>query len=100
MKNIFIVMGPTSSGKSSVLEEIKKRGYNVYEEIPKQVINERINYPVTKKEIETRQRIMYKRQKNLEENLIKKSDPCFIERSLVGVLAFSNFYLGSIPSDF
>lgn len=104
---LVVIMGPTSSGKSSVLKEIGRRGYNIYEEIPKQVLSERKDCikegdseEKVKKEIETRERIMYKRQNELENNLLEKGGINFIERSLVGVFAFADFYLGHVPKDF
>lgn len=111
MKNkkskIIPIIGPSSCGKSCVLEEIGKRGYNTYEEVAKQVINERYDYiregdseEDIKKEIETRERIMYDRQEKLENSLLETPGIHFMERSIVGVFAFSDFYLGYIPRDF
>lgn len=111
MKNkkskIIPIIGPSSCGKSCVLDEISKRGYNTYEEIAKQVINERYGYiqegdseEKIKKEIETRERIMYNRQEKLENSLLETPGYHFMERTTIGVFAFSKFYLDFIPKDF
>ena len=104
---IVPIIGPSSCGKSCVLEELGRRGYDTHHEIAKQVINERYGYikegdskEDIEKEIETRERIMYGRQEKLESSLLENPGFHFMERSIIGVFAFSDFYLGHVPKDF
>lgn len=94
------IIGPSSSGKSSVLSELSKRGYKTHNETAKQVIAEEQDL-LNQGEYEEIQKIIYEKQKNLENSLLHKSnDINFIERSIIGVFAFSSFYLGYIPKGF
>lgn len=97
---IVPIIGPSSSGKSSVLSELSIRGYNTYNETAKQVIAERQDL-LNQGKYEEIQKIIYRRQQNLEDSLLQESGEInFIERSMIGVFAFSNFYLGYVPKEF
>jgi len=97
---IVPIIGPSSSGKSSVLSELSMRGYNTYNETAKQVIAERQDLFHSGK-YEEIQKIIYGRQQNLEDSLLQESGEInFIERSMIGVFAFSSFYLGYVPGEF
>lgn len=94
------IIGPSSSGKSSVLSELSMRGYNTYNETAKQVIAERQDL-LNEGKYEEIQKMIYGRQKNLEDSLLNQPNGVnFIERSMIGVFAFSNFYLGYVPEEF
>ena len=99
-RGLVPIIGPSSSGKSSVLSELSMRGYNTYNETAKQVIAERQDL-FNEGKYEEIQKIIYGRQKNLEDSLLNQSNGVnFIERSMIGVFAFSSFYLGYVPEEF
>ncbi len=98
-RELIVIIGASSSGKSEVLTEIynKSQGkYDIYPETAREVLEARKNFKPTKEEIMTRQSIIYEKQKKLE-NSCKGLN--FFERSLIDVFAFSEYYVGRYPSN-
>jgi predicted ATPase len=95
-KGLIVIIGASASGKSRVLEEISNRGYNVYPETARKVLEERKKFKPTKEEIKIRQNIIYENQKNLENSCRGLN---FLERSIIDIFGFSEYYVGRCPSN-
>jgi predicted ATPase len=83
------VIGRSSSGKTTLINELKRRGYQTIEEVAREILTERAKYPVTKEEQETRQRMIYQNQLE-RENLLREDG--FLDRGLVDCLAYTNYF--------
>lgn len=94
MTKRIIINGRSSSGKSSVLKEIGRRGFVYFNEIPRTVLNE-MGLGTTPEEIGFRQIAMYERQRGIEENFV--GNMAFYERSLVDIFAYCELFVGKIP---
>lgn len=86
-----ILSGGPCSGKSSLLEEIGKMGYNTLEEVARKVLTERNGEKLGKNEQELRQREIYRRQLD-EEKRIDKRSITFLDRSKIDVIAYCKFF--------
>jgi len=94
MKKIVFTGGPCS-GKSTILEELSKRGFSVLRETAKEIVTKRKDIPMTKEESEIRQDLIFneqlKKEENAEGGLI---GVLFLDRSLIDGLGYSVLYEG------
>ena len=92
MKKIVITGGPCS-GKTTLINELGKRGYEVVGEIARDVIKERNNFPLSKEEFKIRQIIMAERQIAKEKELgTRKEKLVIFDRSLIDILAYCRYF--------
>lgn len=94
----YVLTGSACCGKTGVIEELKNRGYLVVEETARPVLQERVNFKPTKKEIAKRQKLIFYMQLEEEkkaENI--RGEILFLDRSLIDVIAYSLYYLKKIP---
>ncbi|MDH3353268.1 MAG: ATP-binding protein [Nanoarchaeota archaeon] len=91
-RKIVLIGGP-SSGKSTLIGELGKRGYNVMNEVAREVIGERAHIEATPDEITTRQGLIYVRQVEAE----KCAGLIFLDRGVLDIVAYSNHLLGYTP---
>lgn len=89
----FIITGAPSTGKSSVIAELKARGYDCHEEIARQVIveNQENNTNVFPwvNMLEFSNEVFY-RMKNMLHS-IPKEKMCFLDRSIVDLIGYMRF---------
>lgn len=94
MKKIVLTGGPCS-GKSTILEELSKRGFSVLRETAKEIVSKRKDIPISKEESEIRQDMIFKEQLKKEEDAEKGFiDVLFLDRSLIDGLGYSVLYEG------
>jgi predicted ATPase len=84
-----VIIGRSSSGKTTLTKELEKRNYNVIHEVARGVLEERKNFIINNDEQFTRQKIIYERQKNLEDF---SSGFIFHDRSLVDILGYIKYF--------
>lgn len=89
-KTLIVISGRSSSGKSTLVSEIEKRGYNVIREVAREVLNERKNYPENSNEFLLRQKIIYSRHKLLEDSFDKGI--VFCDRSLIDIFGYCKYF--------
>lgn len=89
----FIITGAPSTGKSSVVNELIKRGYVCHDEIARQVIKEnqgKNNNLLPWVDMLAFSDEVYARMKKLVESLNTKQ-LCFLDRSMVDLIGYMNF---------
>ena len=95
-KGRYVLIGGSCSGKTTLINELKQRGFSVLEEVARQVLEERKDAPKTPEEWETRQNLIFKTQLEQEAQLAE-DDLVFFDRGILDVVAYSEHYLGYIP---
>lgn len=94
MKKIVLTGGPCS-GKTSVIRELEKRGFNVLQETAKEIVAARRHILMTKEESDIRQKLIFNEQFAKEKNAEKNNfELLFLDRSLIDGLAYSLLYSG------
>lgn len=97
----YVITGGACSGKTTVINHFKKRGYSVLEETAREVIEERKNFNLDKKEKIKRQEIIFNRQFKAEESYSKKFIDClFLDRSLIDGVAYFNYLFNCFSKNF
>jgi predicted ATPase len=93
----YVITGGASCGKTSVINELKRRGYEVVRETARDIITKRYTNEVDEKEMLKRQKLIFHdqiiREDNLEKGLV------FLDRGLIDVLAYSRLFLKKIPKN-
>ncbi len=93
MKKVVITGGPCS-GKTTVINELGKRGYEVVGEVARNVINERKNNPLTYDEHHLRQELIFLRQVEKEKQV--HADVTFFDRGIFDNFAYQLHFLGDV----
>ncbi len=94
MKKIVITGGPCS-GKTTVIEELAKRGFSVLKETAKEIVAIRRHIPMTKEESQIRQDLIFNEQLAKENKAEKKDcEILFLDRGLIDGLSYSILYAG------
>ncbi len=83
------IIGRSSSGKSTLVEELSNRGYQTIKEVAREVLEERKHILETVAENYTRQKIIFERQINLENSV---SGLAFLDRSLIDGLGYADYF--------
>lgn len=97
---IYVLTGRSSSGKTTIVRELEKRGYTVLHETAREVLEERKDYERTNEEWLYRQREMFGRQLKQEDEAIKRGGKIiFSDRGLPDVLAYCSHLIGYIPDE-
>lgn len=91
----IVLTGGPCSGKSSVIAELKKRGYNIVEEVARKLIQEGWN-PRSQGEIHDFQCEIAKRQTELEKSV---NGLTYFDRGLLDSLAYCELRLGYVPDN-
>jgi predicted ATPase len=80
----YVLTGGPCSGKSSVIDKLRLRGYRVVGEVARAVIADRGRYPCTNRENALRQREIFDRQILLEKDLHNNFTPqAFLDRGII-----------------
>jgi len=95
--NKCVISGGSCSGKSSIIEELKKRGHYCIEEVARAVIEKRNHLKIDLDEIITRQELVFEKQLELEKEINGESGICFLDRGLIDNIAFSKYLIRKIP---
>lgn len=93
----YVLTGGTCSGKTTLLHELKKMGFNVLEEVGREVLKERKNFPLTLQERILREEIIFQKRLEREKEFEQKNSILFLDRGLVDSIAYSNHHLGFVP---
>jgi predicted ATPase len=95
MKRIIISGGP-SSGKTTLINELKNLGFNCFDEVSREIIeNQNINTSI--KEFDFEETVFNKR---IEQYHLAKSDLQFYDRSFIDGLAYMKMNQIIIPDSF
>lgn len=94
----YVITGSASCGKTSVINEIRRRGYSVLEETAWEVIEDRLDQELTPKEFVKRQELIFQRQLR-RESYEFGNQPVFQDRSLIDCLAYCKLYLPGTPKE-
>ncbi|MFA5855833.1 MAG: ATP-binding protein [Candidatus Pacearchaeota archaeon] len=94
----FVLTGGASCGKTTLLGELRRRGYQVIEEAATDILEDRADRIVNSEEIELRQKLIFRRSLR-RENYDFGSNMVFFDRGLVDCLVYSQYYLGRIPDE-
>lgn len=95
----IILTGGPSTGKSTIIKELEKRGYPVIHEVARKIIQSRANYAPTKQEWKTRQSLIYQEQLK-EESKYQNEKIVFLDRGSPDIIAYSKYHLGETSSKF
>lgn len=93
----YVLTGGACSGKTTLLHELKKMGFNVLEEVGREVLKERKNFPLTLQERILREEIIFQKRLEREKEFEQKNSILFLDRGLVDSIAYSNHHLGFVP---
>ena len=93
LRKVVLTGGP-SSGKSTLIKELERRGHKILHEVARSVLEERRDIATTKDEWLVRQDLIYKRQLAEEE---KASGLVFLDRGTIDIVAYSKHILGYVP---
>ena len=94
----YVITGGPCSGKSSLIDELDKRGYVTIKEVAREIISKRLDNSLTTEEFRIRQSLIYDEQLKRENSLI--SNISFLDRSLIDSLFYSKMQTGTIPERF
>lgn len=92
----IVITGGPCSGKTTIINELKIRGFTVVEEAARKVIEERKHLPLTKEEMKERQRLIFEQQ-NLEETKKLDEPDVIFDRSLIDSVAYNILFQGKFP---
>lgn len=97
----YALIGGPCSGKTTMINEAKKRGLPVVSEVARDLIAKRGGFPKKVEEIEEFQRQVFFEQLKREESCEGNShlDFVLLDRGLLDVFAYCNYHLGRIPFD-
>ena len=99
-KKHFIITGAPSTGKSSVVNELIKRGYVCHDEIARQVIKEnqgKGNNLLPWVDMLAFSDEVFRRMEELNKSL-PKGELCFLDRSMVDLIGYMDFGGGVAPA--
>lgn len=88
----MVLTGGPCCGKSTTINELKKRGYSILEEVAREILQEE-RYKENK-DYELFQEEIFKRQVEKESKIV---DLTFLDRSTIDGIAYSLLYLKYIP---
>lgn len=102
MQKIVLTGGPCS-GKSTLIEHFKSQGYNVLEEIARQVIEKRKQFEPTREEWRIRQHMILTKQ--ILKELELKGEKVFLDRGVYDNFAYYKHLVGgecelTLPNNF
>jgi len=97
--NKYVITGGASCGKTTLVDCLKDRGFNVLGEVAREVIEEMRERDYDKaEEAPIRQTMIFERQLEREAQL--NVDVVFLDRGLLDNIAYSNHLMGKVPDYF
>jgi predicted ATPase len=97
MTKKYVLTGGASCGKTSLLNELRKRGFCTIEESATEVIEDRLDIPISLEEILKRQLLIFKRQVKRES--YEFPSEVFLDRSLIDSFSYCQSLLGDVPTE-
>lgn len=98
--SIYVLTGRSSSGKTTLVKELERRGYMVLHETARPVLEERKDYERTAEEWLYRQKEIFMRQFKQEEEALQSGQKLiFSDRGLPDGLAYCQYLMGYIPDE-
>lgn len=97
MTRRYVLTGGASCGKTSLINELRKRGFCTVEESATEVILDRFDQPISSDEILKRQLLIFKRQ-TLRENY-EFPEEVFLDRCLIDSFAYCKYLLNYVPDE-
>jgi len=102
MNNLFVITGGPGTGKTSVINELRKRGYDVLDEAARTVhhSDKRFNGKNIKEvDMVDFQKAIFDFQKSQFESIKGKKEPIFMDRGIGDSLAYYKHYNLDIPKE-
>lgn len=100
----IVITGGPGTGKSSIIDELKRRGYICFDEISRQVTLDARENGVEQLFLEQpllfSQRLLNGRAKQFEEASNHTNTSVFLDRGLPDVLAYMNYFGSDYPENF
>jgi len=94
----FVLTGAPGCGKSSIIEELNRRGFQTCPEVYTTLYNESKDYTVFSQPINLRYKLLDKQL--FLESLLKKETPVFLDRSTIDIILFAKYFNIEMPLDF
>jgi len=96
MTKKYVLTGGPSCGKTTLLDALEVRGYNILKEVARGVLKEREDKPLNYNEHLTRQKLIFGLQVEQEKNL--EGEVAFLDRGIIDNFAYQVHLLcGIIP---
>jgi len=97
----IVISGGPCCGKSTLIRQLKRKGFSIIPESAREIIQKRKGFKATHEEILYRQRAIAAKQYEMEARAERELDNqiVFLDRGLVDNLAYCSIYLGGIPKD-
>ena len=89
-----VITGPGSCGKTSLIQEFKKRGFKIIPDHPREVLEERKNFIPIKPEIEYRQNLILEKQIKKESEISSSDEIVFLEYGMIDIQVYSEYLTG------
>lgn len=86
----IVITGPSSSGKSKVIEELKNKGYSIINESAREILEKNKNEESNKESIRERQLEMINTQLSKENNI--SADKVFLDRGIIDYLVYTRYF--------
>ena len=98
----FVLAGGPCSGKTTIIDELEKKGFDVVKEVAREILEKRRHLEITGEEVIIRQKLIAKKQIEQEE-LFEKNPPLlnllFFDRCAIDGLAYLEHSLKHIPKE-
>lgn len=103
-KEIVVLIGGPSSGKTTLIEALKQKGHTCYPEVSREVIKEAQEQGIEQLFLENpllfSELLLEGRKKQFKEALNEESNIVFLDRGIPDVLAYMHYIGDSYPSFF
>lgn len=94
----YVLTGGPCCGKSTLIDNLEKKGHIVLKEIAREVIEQRGSFPKEKNEIIEFQKILFRKQLLRESQL--RGSIVFLDRGIEDYLVYAKHLTGYIPNEF
>jgi predicted ATPase len=91
----YVLTGGPNPGKSTTIEDLKKRGFSVLEEIAREMIQKHRGFPKEKSEMKSFQEMMFDEQLKRESKLDREI--VFLDRGIGDYQAYAEHLFGYVP---
>jgi predicted ATPase len=95
VNNWYVITGTTSTGKTTLIDELAKRGYKTVPEAARTLIDQAATKGISAKELRTNEREFNREVLRLKQELDARQDPnelVFFDRGVHDILAYARYY--------